>query len=185
MKNYIQKYWKTIPTQFLKISRVLPPRRILRKPGFIYISSDSAMICPEFGRILFIISIGTWIYKNIEKNIPTQFLKISRVLPPRRILRKPGFIYISSDSAMICPEFGRILFIISIGTLIPTKILKNYIQKYFLKTIPTQFLKISRVLPPRRILRKPGFIYISSDSAMICPEFGRILFIISIGTWIY
>ena len=130
MKNY--------PTQFLKISRVLPPRRILRKPGFIYISSDSAMICPEFGRILFIISIGTWIYKNIEKNIPTQFLKISRVLPPRRILRKPGFIYISSDSAMICPEFGRILFIISIGTLIHknieklyTKILKNYPDSVF------------------------------------------------------
>ena len=145
MKNYIQKYWKTIPTQFLKISRVLPPRRILRKPGFIYISSDSAMICPEFGRILFIISIGTWIYKNIEKlytkilkNYPTQFLKISRVLPPRRILRKPGFIYISSDSAMICPEFGRILFIISIGTLIHknieklyTKILKNYPDSVF------------------------------------------------------
>ena len=139
MKNYIQKYWKTIPTQFLKISRVLPPRRILRKPGFIYISSDSAMICPEFGRILFIISIGTWIYKNIEKlYIPTQFLKISRVLPPRRILRKPGFIYISSDSAMICPEFGRILFIISIGTLIHknieklyTKILKNYPDSVF------------------------------------------------------
>ena len=130
MKNYIQKYWKTIPTQFLKISRVLPPRRILRKPGFIYISSDSAMICPEFGRILFIISIGTWIY--IEKNIPTQFLKISRVLPPRRILRKPGFIYISSDSAMICPEFGRILFIISIGTWISQKYWK-YWQKIYKK----------------------------------------------------
>ena len=152
MKNYIQKYWKTIPTQFLKISRVLPPRRILRKPGFIYISSDSAMICPEFGRILFIISIGTWIYKNIEKNknIPTQFLKISRVLPPRRILRKPGFIYISSDSAMICPEFGRILFIISIGTLIKT------IYKNIEKLSRLSFWKFLMYYP---LGKKPGFIY--------------------------
>ena len=40
--------------------------------------------------------------------------KISLVLTPTRILQKPGFYYVSSDSGMICPKFGRILFLISI-----------------------------------------------------------------------
>ena len=55
-------------------------------------------------------------FLEISRVLTPQFLKISRVLPPRRIFRNPDFYYISSDSAMNCPEFGRILFIISIGT---------------------------------------------------------------------
>ena len=52
--------------------------------------------------------------KIVKKNILTQFLKKIRVLTPRKILRKLDFYYISSDSGMICLEFGRILFLITV-----------------------------------------------------------------------
>ena len=125
----IQKYWKIIPTQFLEISWVLTPRRILRKPDFYYISSDSSMIYPEFGRILFLISLGTWKYKNIEKlsrhnfwknHVPNLVWCAPNLVESRlniwRILRNPDFYYIISDSGTTYPKFSRIFFLISIGT---------------------------------------------------------------------
>ena len=125
----IQKYWKNIRLSFWKFLVYYPLGECSENPILFILAPIHRNIIQKYWKT---------IYKNIEKNIPTQFLKISRVLPPRRILRKPGFIYISSDSAMICPEFGRILFIISIGTLIHknieklyTIILKNYPDSVF------------------------------------------------------
>ena len=101
----IQKYWKNIPTQFLKISRVLPPRRIFRKPCFIILAP-----------------IQVWSVLNLE---------ISRVQTPKRTFRKPGFYYINSNSGFIYPKFGRILSIISIGTWIYKNIEKPYPDSVF------------------------------------------------------
>ena len=145
----IQKYWKNILTQFLEISRALTLGRILQKPGFYYISFVSGLICPKFGIIHFLISIGTWMYKNIKKKILLNFWKFLVYWPLKRILWKLGFYYINSNSGYIYPKFGRILFLISIGTWI----YKN-IEKIFL----LNFRKFLRLLTPRENSPKTWFL---------------------------